>query len=466
MATAADSTVYDGPETSDRRQHEVAKTLAGPTPRSLGALDQGAFWVNLGVSLLGFTGAATVMMPAGVPQLSFVAAVLATVVGTVIGSVMLGLSAIPGALTQAPSMVLLRGLFGAKLSYLPTTLNVLQLVGWGTFELLAITQGAQAIFGGGPHWLFVLLAGVLTTVMTIWPLGAVRVLRRYVTIGVGIAMVYLFIQVLRQPTPNIDRGSWDGFWLGSDAALAVAVSFIPLASDYSRHAKSTRAAFSAAAVGYSVAQILCYVLGLLVLLQAGSSEQPYAPFLAVPLGAVFFGVIVLREVDQSFADTYSTGVSLQNLLPRTDRRVLTIAIGGLTTTLALTMDIGQYAGFLTLIGSVFVPLFGVLAADYFGRRRHLSPAAAWDLSERAPSRWRMLLAWLLGLAAYQLINPGDIGVWSDAWRGLAKAVHFIPASWMSASLMSFVVAAALAMLLELLKREDLRRGKRLASTKG
>jgi purine-cytosine permease-like protein len=96
---------------------------------------------------------------------------------------------------------------------------------------------------------------------------------------------------------------------------------------------------------------------------------------------------------------------------------------------------------------VFVPLFGVLAADYFGRNRHRDPSAAWDLSETAPSRWRMLLAWVLGLAVYQLIHPGDAGWWSRAWVDLASAVHFTPAGWMSASLFSFVVAAVLAWLL-------------------
>ncbi|MDT7724203.1 MAG: nucleobase:cation symporter, family [Actinomycetota bacterium] len=444
MSTAADLPVRE--ETGS----EVSRTLDGPVPRSLGALDQGAFWVNLGVSLLGFTGAATVMMPAGAPPLSFLAALAATVVGTVIGSVMLGLSAVPGAQTQAPSMVLLRGLFGARLSSVPTVLNVLQLVGWGTFELLAITQGAQAIFGGGPAWLYVLITGALTTAMTIWPLGSVRLLRRYVTIAVAISLVYLFVQILRQPVPDLNAGSWQGFWLGTDAALAVAVSFIPLASDYSRHAKSTKAAFSTAFFGYSIAQILCYALGLLVLLQAGTLDEPYKPFLAIPLGAIFLGVLVLREADQSFADTYSTGVSLQNLLPRTDRRVLTIGVGVVTTLLALTMDISQYAGFLVLIGSVFVPLFGVLAADYFGRNRHRDPSAAWDLSETAPSRWRMLLAWVLGLAVYQLIHPGDAGWWSRVWVDLASALHFTPAGWMSASLFSFIVAAVVAWLLGLL----------------
>lgn len=428
------------------RSDEVARTLQGPTPKTLGTLDQGAFWVNLGVSLLGFTGASTVLTPAGVPPLSFLAAVTATVVGTVIGSVMLGLSAVPGARTGAPSMVLLRGLFGGRLSYLPTLLNVLQLVGWGTFELLAITQGAQAVFGGGPRWLYVLITGALTTVLTIWPLGAVRVIRRYITVLVAIALVYLFVQVLRNPLPDMGSGSWLGFWTGSDAALAVAVSFIPLASDYSRHARSAKSAFGAATVGYSVAQILCYLLGLLVLMQAGDPADPYGPFLAVPLGALFFGVIVLREVDQSFADTYSTGVSVQNLLPRTDRRILTVAAGTLATALALVIDIDQYAGFLALIGSVFVPLFGVLAADYFGHRRRL------DLSERAPSRPAMLLAWLAGLVVYQLINPGQLGAWSRMWTDLASALGFTPQPWMSASLFSFVVAALLAWLFGFIRR--------------
>ncbi|MGH3492542.1 MAG: purine-cytosine permease family protein [Sciscionella sp.] len=430
---------------------EVARTLQGPTPQTLGGLDQGAFWVNLGVSLLGFTGASTVLVHTGVAPLTLGAALAATVVGTVLGSIMLGLAAVPGARTAAPSMVLMRGLFGAKLSVIPTALNVLQLIGWGTFELLAIAQGARAVFHGGPHWLYVLIAAVITIVLTIKPLGAVRLLRRYVTVAVAIALVYLFVQVLRQPVPPVRGGSWHGFWLGADAALAVAVSFIPVASDYSRHSRSTKAAFGAAAVGYALAQILCYALGLLVLLQAGNLADPYRPFIAIPLGAVFLGVIVLREVDQSFSNVYSTGVSLQNLLPRADRRILTVGIGLLCTAIALLLTIDAYAGFLTLIGSVFVPMFGVLAADYFthGKRD-------WDLSTRAPSRWGMLLAWLIGLVVYQLINPGEVAGWSELWQHIANAVGFTPQSWMSASLFSFVISLAAGFLLALPQRRAAR----------
>lgn len=441
------------PETATRPEsaNEVAPTLDGPTPKTLRATDQGAFWVNLAVSLLGFTGASAVMMPAGAAPLSPIAALVATVVGTVFGSVMLGLSAVPGARTGAPSMVVLRGLFGARLSVLPTVLNILQMVGWGTFELLAIASGARAVFGGGPQLLYVLIAAALTIPMTIWPLGALRVLRKYVTIAVAIALIYLFVCFLTRPMPDLDRGSWHGFWLGADAALAVAVSFIPMASDFSRHSRSVKAAFTAPVLGYSIAQIACYAVGLLALAQAGNAGGEYAPYVAVPLGAVFLGVIVLREVDQSFANVYSTVVSIQNLFPRADRRVLSLAIGVLCTVLAACMNIGQYTDFLTLIGSVFVPMFGVLAADYF-----LRGTGEWDVSKQAPSRWGMLLAWLLGLSVYQLINPGAVGWWSRFWTWLAGELGFSPASWMSASLSSFLVAALLAYLFGLVSRGRLR----------
>jgi putative hydroxymethylpyrimidine transporter CytX len=428
---------------------EVAPTLAGPTPKILGFTDQGALWANLGVSLLGFVGAFTVLQPPNVPQLSIVAAIVATVVGTVLGSVMVGLSAIPGARTGAPAMVVLRGLFGGRLSYLPTLLNVLQQIGWGTFELIVITQGAQALFHGGPKWLYVVIAGVLTTALTIRPLGSVRLLRRYVTVAVVIAMVYLFVQIVRHPLPDLTTGSWRGFWAGSDAALAVAVSWIPVASDYSRHSRTPGAAFGAATVGYSVTQVFCYVIGLLALVGVnGQATDSFQPFLAVPLGAVFFAILVLREVDQSFMNVYSTGVSVQNLFPRADRRVLTIGIGALTTVLALALNIDNYVNFLTLIGSVFVPMFGVLAADYFlaGRSKH------WDVSIRARSRWGMLLAWLVGLAVYQLVNPGDVGAWSTLWTHIAGWLHFTPQSWMSASLFSFLAAGIVAYAVDLIVR--------------
>jgi hypothetical protein len=109
---------------------EAPLTLDEPPPRVLGFWDQFGLWANLGVSLLGPVGALGVLAPFGFEPLPLAGAALAVVVGTVLGTLLVAVATVPGAQTGAPSMVLLRGLFGRRVSYLPTVLNVLQLVGW------------------------------------------------------------------------------------------------------------------------------------------------------------------------------------------------------------------------------------------------------------------------------------------------------------------------------------------------
>jgi nucleobase:cation symporter-1, NCS1 family len=428
---------------------EVAPTLDGPVPKTLGFLDQGAFWANLGVSLLGFAGVLAVLAPAGAPPLTVAAAVTATVVGTLIGSAMVGLSAMPGAATGAPAMVLLRGLFGGVLSWIPSVLNVVQLIGWGTFELVVIAQ-AGTLALGGPTWAWVLGAGVVTTVLTLRPLGMLRLLRRVVTVLVAISVAYLAWWLFSRPELSLTAGggSWAGFWAGSDAAIAVAVSWIPVASDFSRHSRRVSTAFTAATVGYGVTQILCFVVGLAALALVGrDGDAVFAPMLAAPLGVVALLVLTARETDQSFANVYSTAVSVQNLAPRADRRLLCVAIGAVITVLALGVTIDDYAVFLAVIGSVFVPLLGVGVGDALVRR-----GSTPDLSRWAPSRPLMIVAWAVGLVAYQLVNPGGAPVWSDAWIALREALGLAPPSWLSASLLSFLVAAVVAAGLARLER--------------
>jgi putative hydroxymethylpyrimidine transporter CytX len=417
--------------------NEAPLTLDQPTPRNLGGWDIAALWGNLGVSLLGFTGAIFVLVPVSAPM-SLAAAFTALLVGTVLGTLGVAAAGAPGAATGSPAMVVLRGLFGTRPSYLPTALNVVQLVGWTTFELVTIGTALHQLAPGVPRWAYVLAGGVITTLLALRPLGWIRVLRKYVTIAVVVALAYLFVQLLRHPLPSFGTGSWSGFWIAVDTVIGVSVSWVPLASDYSRHAKSERAAFLGTFAGYSITQVACYALGLVALVTVARSDanQIFGAFLAVPVGTVAFGVLAVRELDQSFADTYSTAVSIQNFRPRWDRRALALAVGTVATVCALALDISDYENFLILIGSVFTPLLGVLVMDWFvlsGRR--------WDLGENVRARWATLLPWALGFVAYQLINPGYLSWWTRWWGDVQGWLHFTPQSWMSASLLSFGVAA-------------------------
>jgi putative hydroxymethylpyrimidine transporter CytX len=433
---------------------EVGRTLAEPVPQSLGLLDQFGLWGNLGVSLLGFTGAIFVLQPGGTgtPELSLAAALAAIVVGTLLGAAVLALAGIPGAQTGAPAMVLLRGLFGARVSYLPTALNILQLFGWSIFELVTIATAAQTVAPGVPKWGYVLIAGAATALLTIRPLGAIRVLRRYATGAVLIVMAYLLVQLLRHPLPSFTHGTWSGYWAATDTVVAVAISFAPLAADYTRHSRSPRAAFAGALAGYGVTQVLCYVIGLLALVTVahGNSGDIFGAFIALPAGSLGFAILAARELDQSFADVYSTAISMQNLRPLWDRRVLAGVITALVTAGALWLNIADYENFLTLLGSLFVPLSAVLIVDYFAdclaAPRFGAPGRHWDLSAAARSRWPMLLPWAVGFVVYQLINPGYVSWWASAWSSFGRDIGFTPAGWMSASIMSFCAAGIVTLL--------------------
>ena len=338
-------------------------------------------------------------------ELSFLAAVTAAVVGSILGGLILGASLVLGARTGAPAMVLLRGLLGTRASFLPTALNIGQCLGWAIFELVTIAAGLTALTHGHlPRWLCILLAGLVTTVLTSghWA-GSGRCASTSRCWWCWRWWCWRSDCCATTAAPlNSPGGSWSGFWLAVDSAMALTISWVPLGADYSRHSRSARAAFAGGFVGYGVTQVACLVIGLVALSQVDQDgNRIFDLFIGLPLGTIAFAVLVIRETDQSFANVYSTAVSLQNLRPSWDRRVLTLAIGTLATVLALTININDYANFLYLIGAVFIPMSGALLAAWLvtGGRR-------WDVSATAPSRPGMLAAWLVGFVGLPADQSG------------------------------------------------------------
>jgi NCS1 family nucleobase:cation symporter-1 len=419
-------------------------TLDEAPARALGRSDQLALWGNLGISLL-LPVTATFLLA---PGMSLGACLVAIVVGTVLGNVLLGLSAIPGADTGAPAMVLFRGLFGRRGSYVPTALNLLQCLGWSTFEIVIIAESADRVVGGGWRWSFVLAGGVVATLMAIRPLAVVIALRRYIVWLVIGSTIYLFVQVLRSDLPPVWHGGWNGFWPAADLVAALSVSWMPLAADYSRQSRTAADAFWGAAVGYGVSSAAFFALGVLAIAGMGGNDV-IASLLGIPAGALALLVLAVDEVDEAFANIYSTAVSVQNVAPRIDRRVLAVAVGTLATVLALAVNIHEYESFLLLIGSVFVPLFAVFIVDYYLLRRR-----RWDVSDDAPGRWLLLLPWLGGFVTYQLVNPGSVGWWMRWWVARRDDLAITPPSWLGATITSFLVAAALTLLVGRLTTAD------------
>lgn len=428
--------------------------------RYLGFLDYFALWSSLGVGLLVLL-AGTLL----VPGLGLAHALAAILVGTVVGNLLLALAGVVGSETAVPTMVLLRPALGIRGSYLPTLLNTVQLVGWGAFEVFIMSQAANGIstrlFAYDNVTLWVLVFAAFCTLLAIGgPLVVVRRwLERFAIWLVYATTIYLTWYLLtHHDIGGLLGRPGDGslpFWLAVDLVVAMPVSWLPLVADYNRFARRSGPAFWGTFTGYLVANVWFYGLGVLFVLTLKTTDLVPA-IMGLAGGWLALLLLLVDETDNAFANIYSTAVSIQNVFPRARQRWLAVAVGAACALIAANVNIVQYESFLFLIGAFFVPLFGVLAADYFVlRRRRYDLEALYQSAGpywyRGGVNWKAVVAWLAGFLAYQWIVPTEIPGWKGLLQGAAGLLALpFPLSvrfpWLGASLPSFVVAAALYLL--------------------
>jgi putative hydroxymethylpyrimidine transporter CytX len=377
--------------------------------RQLGAWGFAVLWGDLGIGLLVLLAGSFL-----VPALSLPQALGAIVVGSVIGVILLGLTGIVGSDTGLPTMVCLRPALGLGGSYVATAFNVVQLLGWTVFELVIMGHAANAavrgLTGFDAAWRWILAFGGAVIALGLW--GPVAVVREWLTKFALGAVVLTTAWLTWRLVGRVDLGAlWAApaagglsFWAAVDIVIAMPISWLPLVCDYSRFGRRPAPAFWGATLGYLVANVWFYTLGALILLAMKTVPEPKAFVEAIALlaGPLVLLVLLADETDEAWADLYSCAVSIQNAFPRASIRPLVGGLGVAAIGLALTFDVTRYEDFLLLIGAVFVPLFGVLAADYFLllRRGGYAPAPLLGAGIFPGVRWQGMLAWALGFGAY------------------------------------------------------------------
>ena len=414
--------------------------------RVLGFLDTAALWGSLGVSLLVLV-AGTYLVPA----LSLRDAFIAIVVGGLIGNAMLGAAGAIGAQARVPAMVLMRASLGHRGSYVATALNVAQNLGWAIFELIVIGTAAAAlsdqVFGFEGKRLWTIVFGLLAAAMAL--AGPIAVVRRFVRRFALWVVLASLLYLTWWTIDNADLGAFwaqpgggESLWYGIDLMIALPASWLPLIADYTRFSRDQRTAFSGSAVGYFVPNAWLYGLGALLVLTNPAYSDPDATALmtSIAAGGLAAGLALLAltvdETDEAFANVYSTAVSLQNVLPRAPQRLLIGLAAAGATVGALVITWAEYETFLFLLGSAFVPLFGVLLADWLLARRRYTRADIFDAPAYRPLQ---IVAWLSGFVLYQWLHPTGPSGWTD----LVEKTD--PAN-IGASLPSFAVSFALAAL--------------------
>ena len=427
-----------------------------PGRRTLSGLDLAVLWGDLSVGLLVMVTGALL-----VPALGLRAALLAIVVGSVIGCVPLALVALAGERERVPTMVLLRPVLGERGSFLPSALNVIQLVGWTAVEFWAMGEVANVasvrLLDLDARGAWVAVMAVVCTGLALG--GPVLVVRRWLErFGIYVLLataVWITVEVVRAGDVGAlwDRPGVGGlpFWLAVDLVIVMPVSWLPLAADYNRFARAGGGAAVGTYAGYLVGTVWFYALGVLLALGgAGAGAVGIgSAVVAVAGGGLVLLALLVGESDNAFADIYSAAVSTQNVAPNVSQRGLVVVVGAIAFVLALAFTMESYELFLLLIGSVFVPLFGVFAAHYFVVRGGRYGEA--EIFAPTGVRWAALVPWAAGFAVFHWSVATGPAAWTDAVRTVIADWLSLPfpllGGRLGASLPSFLVAFALALVL-------------------
>ena len=444
-------------------EHEAPQWGIRPVPtslRRLRSLDLAVLWGDLSIGLLVLVSGALLVPALGLPR-----ALLAIVAGSLIGCLPLAFVGLAGAREGVPGMVLFRPVLGHRGSYVPSAINLVQLVGWTAFEVWAMGRVANAVGGEllgveAPVAWMAVVAVVCTALAMAGPIFAVRRwLERFGAWVVAAAALWITVRVLAVGDPGaIWRAPGAGglpFWLAVDLVIALPVSWLPLVADFNRFARSPRGSFAATFWSYAAGNAWFYALGALLVLAAGAGADVLdigTTIAATAGGAVVLLVLLVGESDQAMANIYSSAVSIQNVRPESRQRPLIVAVGvaGFAIALAIGEDAaGTFESFLFLIGSVFVPLFGVFLAVWgVTWRGRFGEAALFD--DAVPGfRWRAVVPWVAGFAVYQWCVPLGPAWWTAGVERVVTALGLpfplLGGEW-GASLPAFGVAFVLAIL--------------------
>jgi putative hydroxymethylpyrimidine transporter CytX len=420
--------------------------------RTLVFKDFFVLWGDLGIGLL-------VMLTGTflVPGLGLGQAIVAIFVGSALGCLLLALIGVLGSDSGRPTMVLLRPLLGLRGSYLPTALNALQLLGWTIFEFIVMGVAANTIFrqlfGFSSYALWTLVFFLIVVLMGMGgPIGFIRTWLEKFAVWVALATgLWLLYHLLRTYDLRTLMGKpGDGslpFWQGVDLVIALPISWLPLVSDYNRFARKSSGAFWGTAIGMFITNAWFVGMGAFLMLGANVKQEPkdFATAVALIGGWGALLILLADETHNAWAPLYSSAVSLQNVFPKAKQRWLILGLGIVCLIAALAMDITKYQGFLYLIGSFFIPLFGILAADYFivRKRKDRSPK---DRGWKA----RALVVWLIGILTYHATNPSTLASVFPGWTALVPQGFTI----IGGSIPSFVLPFAIYILVSPKTRKE------------
>jgi putative hydroxymethylpyrimidine transporter CytX len=356
------------------------------------------FWTYIFLWFGAAVSIAEILTGGLIAPLGFKVGLVAILLGHLIGTGIFVLGGIIGTREKVPAITSTSISFGIYGTYLFSVLNVLQLIGWTAVMIRSAANSVNLITKS--LWSFdnILVCSLLIAMFTalwIW-FGKAGMKKLNITAVFLLLVLTVILGVIIFRDKTLFSKAGDGsisFGGALELNVIMPLSWLPLIADYTRFAKSEKGAAYGSFLGYFLGSCWMYIIGLGAAI-VSNNPDPSSMMLAVNLGMVALGIIVLSTVTTAFMDVYSAGISFLNIMPKLSERTVGIAMAVIGALVAVAFPIENYEGFLYAIGSVFAPLFAVLITDYFIIRKNLK------VQPSVLINWGAIIVWIIGIAIY------------------------------------------------------------------
>ena len=368
--------------------------------------------------------------------LSFAQAVLIILIGNV-SYVLTGLASLQGPRAGTTTFAISRAAFGPRGNKLPSFFNWVTQVGFEiegiafiVFAAIVLTAKAGFTAGTAAKVIFIILAVAIQAVLP--TLGHAAVLKVLRWLAIPFVVLFAVLAVLTAGKANLHTAAHGASWGELFVFLALVIAAGGLGwtengNDYSRYLPANtdrKGIVVAVALGAAIPSALLEILGAAVgTAVPAAANSPTG--LVAGFSSGFVVPFLILAIVQLFAintlDLYSSGVTLQSLIPRLRRlhcvAIDTVVCAALAAYAVFSDDFfGLLTGFLLYIILWLAPWCAIYLVDSYLRRNRYDEHALLDEGSggryfrNGGVHWPAIVAQLAGgVAAYLWLNASSGG---------------------------------------------------------
>lgn len=409
--------------TASQEGFAVERRTIGPIPeneRFGRARDLFGIWFGMNMSPLTIVTGALATTTMGLP-LGW--AIVAICTGHLVGGVAMALHAAQGPQLGVPQLLQARGQFGMYGAAIIALIAVANFIGFFASNLVVITQAIPLVFRGLNAQLILVLATLVSLVVSIFGYKWLR----WVTVGaailVGSFVAFSFVWILIVH----DAGSypWHAGHLTTAGFLSIVaigamwqITYAPYVSDYSRYMPArtgSHGAFWATYGGCVSSAIILMILGAVIgSISSGREALPALNSLVGSAGPVMMLSFALATAAYNSVNTYCSALCSLSVaqtfrpqwIPRLGSRVVvTVLIHAVGLAIAMVARedfVTWFSDFITWILYIMIPWSAINLVDfYIVRRGHYAVEEFFQAGGGRYGNWnvRAIVIYLVGFAA-------------------------------------------------------------------